>query len=89
MSDLRAEFEKVLAEQQRLELISHHFCEAWSDENKCYLDNDYDNLYRMFLASRAAPKVELPELYECSWGHGFYCEDDIKQVLDKAGIRYE
>jgi len=101
MTDLRVEFERVLAEQQRLGFVSYHQCETWSEKHKCYHDDDLDNTYRMFIASRAALKVELPATcnraliigdgdYNLEYEHDEYFEvDDIKQMLTDAGISYE
>ena len=100
MTDLRVEFERVLAEQQRLGFVSYHQCETWSEKHKCYHDDDLDNMYRIFVASKAVQKVELPATcnrallvadgYNVDLIHDEYFEvDDIKQMLDKAGISYE
>ena len=80
MTDLRAEFESWILAQGR---------DAGKYEDGEYYVPAVERQWEAWQASRAALKVELPELYECSWGHGFYYEDDIKQMLDKAGISYE
>jgi hypothetical protein len=86
MNDLRAEFERVLAEQQRLGFVSYYQCETWNEKHQCYRDDEVDNMYRMFIASRAALKVELPDCNNES--HDCY-RALVEDELDRAGISYE
>ncbi|HCF7194742.1 TPA: hypothetical protein NIJ32_002207 [Pseudomonas aeruginosa] len=79
MPDMREEFEAWLLREHGLE-------SEWQDERNCFKDYPAHLAFKVWQASRAALRVELPEPYAFHQEVQTVFRDRVTEALQQAGI---